>query len=124
MKTTRSGRTIGIWGSAIATALLVLLCRGEAQGAGTNPPLIKATGLLTFPTNGTVTLAVSAIGSAAATNFNVFGYGTATNFSAARWTVTLPPKWSSQEGVSNDAAGKLVYLNLRLSASGSLIIVR
>ena len=94
----------------IGLAVLVVLRLVEARGAGTNQPLIKATGLLTLPTNGTVVLAVSQISRQASSSFNVFGYNTATNYNATNWTVHLSVPWLSQ-GVSNDTVGKLVYLN-------------
>ena len=103
---------------------IMFLCLVEAQGAGTNLPLINATGLLTLPTNSTVVLAVTQINKQATNSFNVFGYGAVTNYAPTRWTVSLPATWWMNQGVSNDTVGKLVYLNFKYTPPGGVLFFR
>jgi len=103
--------------------VIMFLCLAEAQGAGTNLPLINATGLLTLPTNGAVALTVGQINPQANGSFNVFGYGTVTNYTSTNWTVNLPALWVGK-GVSNDAVAKLVYLNFKRAQPGTVITIR
>ncbi len=107
----------------IGLAVLVVLRLVEAQGAGTNQPLIKATGQLTLPTNGTVVLAVSPLNQQESNSFNVFGYGTVTNDNPTNWTVNLPGSWKSG-GVSNDTVGQLIYLNVKYSPPGTTLCIQ
>ena len=115
-----------MWTAVVAAGLMMTmglagLFPAVALAAGVNPALIVATNKLTLPTNGTVSVTVTHIRGGASDSFNLFQYTTVTNFSSARWTVTLPEN-KNGDGVHNDTDAKLIYI--RYWEAGTIFMVR